>query len=161
MEITAKATEVEKVERRIEVISPTQLRIWLRRGSEVSPLAAALGLSQITIFDYSAGATFDTDSAILRRTSMPMLIRQAEILEKPFGDLKVYVCGHTDSVGGDDYNAVLSVERAEAVARFLEEQGIDEKRIHVQGFGKDFPVASNQTSEGRSRNRRTEIILPE
>jgi len=161
LEVTAKATELERIERRIEVVAPNQVRIWLRRGSEVSPLAAALGLSQVTIFDYAEGATFDFDSAKLRRSLKPMLRRQAEVLNGPFEGLEVYVCGHTDSVGEDDYNAVLSVERAEAVARFLEKQGVDERRTHVRGFGEDFPIASNQNSEGRGRNRRTEIVLPE
>lgn len=161
LEVTARGNGVERIERRIEVLAPNRVRIWLRRGSEVNPLAAALGLTQVTVFDYSERATFDFDSAKLRRRLKPTLRRQAEILEGPFAGLEIYICGHTDSVGEDDYNAVLSVQRAEAVARFLEKQGVDPKRVHVQGFGEDFPIASNQSREGRSRNRRTEIVLPE
>ncbi|MCH9646665.1 MAG: OmpA family protein [Deltaproteobacteria bacterium] len=161
LEVTAKATGTERIERRIEVLAPDRMRIWLRRGEEVSPMAVALGLTQITVFDYSEKAIFDFDSAKLRRRLKPTLRRQAEILNGPFAGLDIYICGHTDSIGEDDYNAVLSVERAEAVGLFLEKQGVDQARVHIQGFGEDFPVASNQDPEGRSRNRRTEIILPE
>jgi hypothetical protein len=67
--------------------------------------------------------------------------------------------GHTDSVGGDAYNVRLSEQRAESVREFLGEQGVALSSITAQGFGKAEPVASNDTPEGRQRNRRVEIVV--
>jgi outer membrane protein OmpA-like peptidoglycan-associated protein len=67
--------------------------------------------------------------------------------------------GHTDSVGADDFNQRLSEQRAGTVRDFLLEQGVVPSSITAQGFGKTQPVASNDTAEGRQRNRRVEIVV--
>jgi len=73
--------------------------------------------------------------------------------------MEIEINGHTDNVGGDEYNMQLSKDRAQSVADYLEKHGTDAKRIHVQGFGKTMPVADNDTEEGRKKNRRVEFVI--
>jgi len=73
----------------------------------------------------------------------------------------VIVEGHTDNIGSKDYNLSLSEKRADSVKAYLVSQGIDGERVSTQGMGFEFPVANNQTKEGRQQNRRVEIILPQ
>ena len=74
-------------------------------------------------------------------------------------DLKLEIEGHTDSVGGDDYNQKLSEHRASAVKDYLIEQGVKADSVSAKGFGKTQPVADNSTAAGRQRNRRVEIVV--
>ncbi len=74
-------------------------------------------------------------------------------------NLRVRIEGHTDSVGPDAYNMNLSRQRAEAVMNYLVSQGIDYDRMEVLGKGEGYPVASNDTEEGRAHNRRIEFII--
>jgi outer membrane protein OmpA-like peptidoglycan-associated protein len=71
----------------------------------------------------------------------------------------IEICGHTDSTGSREYNLELSRKRAESVMNHLVMQGIDSKRLSVRGFGDSRPVADNDTEEGRSKNRRTEVRI--
>ena len=65
---------------------------------------------------------------------------------------------HTDSVGAEAYNQDLSKRRAQSVLRYLESRGIDSSRITARAFGETQPIDSNDTAQGRSRNRRVELI---
>lgn len=73
----------------------------------------------------------------------------------------VIVEGHTDNIGSKSYNLSLSEKRADSVKSYLVSQGISGARISTEGLGFEFPVASNNTDEGRQQNRRVEIILPQ
>lgn len=73
----------------------------------------------------------------------------------------VRVVGHTDSTGSDAINDPLSLRRAESVRNYLEDRGVSASRIEVAGRGAREPVASNDTAEGRAKNRRVEIFLRE
>ena len=73
--------------------------------------------------------------------------------------LKLDVEGHTDSVGGDDYNQRLSEQRGGAVRDYLTEQGMQASSVTAKGFGKTQPVASNDTAAGRQQNRRVELVI--
>jgi outer membrane protein OmpA-like peptidoglycan-associated protein/tetratricopeptide (TPR) repeat protein len=73
--------------------------------------------------------------------------------------LIVEIAGHTDNVGNDEANQDLSEHRAESVVKYLISKGIDPKRLCAKGYGEKFPVASNDTDEGRRANRRTELII--
>jgi outer membrane protein OmpA-like peptidoglycan-associated protein len=73
--------------------------------------------------------------------------------------LKLDVEGHTDSVGGDDYNMKLSEQRAGAVRDYLVSEGLSQDGITAKGFGKTLPVADNSTAAGRQRNRRVELVV--
>ena len=106
------------------------------------------------------GVTFDTDSTAVKPAFRDTLDRVAQSLnEYPNSLIDVY--GHTDSTGSDAYNQQLSERRAQAVASYLSSRGVAGSRIRSQGFGETQPVASNDTVEGRSANRRVEIkIVP-
>jgi outer membrane protein OmpA-like peptidoglycan-associated protein len=104
------------------------------------------------------GIYFDTDRAELKPESAPTLDEIAKLLQGDPG-LKLYVVGHTDGVGGFDYNMELSKKRAQAVVRELTEKyGIAEGRLKGAGVGFLAPVGSNEDEEGRAKNRRVELV---
>ena len=104
------------------------------------------------------GIYFDTDKAVLKPTSKPALDEVSRLLyENP--ELTILVVGHTDSVGELDYNVSLSQRRAQAVINALVNgYGTDAKRLNAFGAGMYAPVASNRTEQGRSLNRRVELV---
>lgn len=71
---------------------------------------------------------------------------------------KILLVGHTDDMGKSEHNAQLSERRARAVARLLKENGVPEERLYFQGAGETLPIADNRSDEGRSQNRRVEIV---
>ena len=73
--------------------------------------------------------------------------------------LQIVVSGFTDDVGGDDYNLLLSVRRAESVQKYMASKGIDEKRVILSGYGKRHPLIDNSSPEGRAKNRRIELEI--
>lgn len=101
---------------------------------------------------------FDTGRAELKAGAFDTLDRLANFLrDNPERKLKIE--GHTDSVGSDEYNLGLSHRRADAVRAALVSRGVDGGRITTEGLGKARPVASNDSAEGRQRNRRVEIVI--
>ena len=101
---------------------------------------------------------FDTGSYVLKPGAREKLAKISGILLAHPG-LKMQIEGHTDSVGSSEFNQRLSEQRADSVRDFLLEQGVLPSSITAQGFGKTAPVASNDTPEGRQRNRRVEIVV--
>jgi outer membrane protein OmpA-like peptidoglycan-associated protein len=101
---------------------------------------------------------FDTGRATLKPGADRTIDRLAQALKDNPNTL-VQIEGHTDSVGGEDYNLALSERRADAVAGALRMRGVPSDRYQAKGLGKDFPVASNDSAEGRQQNRRVEIIF--
>ena len=101
---------------------------------------------------------FDTGQAGLKPGADLVLGRLATYLSANPRTL-ILIEGHTDSRGSDDYNEALSERRAQAVADALAARGIAQDRLRTRGRGKAFPVASNDTPEGRQQNRRVEIVL--
>jgi outer membrane protein OmpA-like peptidoglycan-associated protein len=104
------------------------------------------------------GIYFDTDSAEVKRESKTVIDEIATLLKNNKG-LKLFVVGHTDNVGTIDYNLDLSNRRAESVVReLIEVYGIKRNRLDPKGVGYLAPIASNKTEEGRSKNRRVELV---
>lgn len=103
------------------------------------------------------GANFDFDMAVIRPEDTEHLDQSVATL-KEWGDGKVEVAGHTDSIGTDEYNQGLSVRRANAVRDYLTGKGIAADRLIVRGYGESQPVADNATEAGRFMNRRVELI---
>ncbi|HVW70783.1 MAG TPA: OmpA family protein [Steroidobacteraceae bacterium] len=101
---------------------------------------------------------FDTGRATLKPGADRDMDRLARAL-KDNSNTRVIIEGHTDSVGGDEYNQALSERRAESVAMALRERGVPPDRYEVRGLGKEFPIASNATAEGRQQNRRVEVVF--
>jgi outer membrane protein OmpA-like peptidoglycan-associated protein len=101
---------------------------------------------------------FDTAKHSLRPLAREKLAKVAGIISGPPG-LRLDVEGFTDSVGGDDYNQKLSEQRGESVRDYLTGQGLLSTSVTSQGFGKNQPVASNETAAGRQQNRRVELVV--
>jgi len=100
---------------------------------------------------------FDFDRATLRPEAAPVVAQVAAML-KADPKLRLTIEGHTDALGTADRNRALSAERAASFAAALTAQGIGADRLSSAGFGPDKPVATNDTSEGRARNRRVELV---
>jgi len=115
--------------------------------------------------DSARGLIASMSDVLFKTGSFELLPGARERLAKISGivlahpGLHMEVEGHTDSVGGDDYNQTLSERRAGAVRNYLVQQGIAEGTIGARGFGKTTPVATNDTPEGRQANRRVELVL--
>ena len=104
------------------------------------------------------GIYFDTGKSVIKPESEQALTEVAKLLEQDPA-LKVHVVGHTDNVGGDDSNMKLSLERANAVVQSLvTKHGIAAARLKAGGVGPLAPMASNDTEEGRAKNRRVELV---
>jgi len=101
---------------------------------------------------------FDTGKAALKPGATQVVDRLANFLQK-HTDRNVVIEGHTDSVGGEEYNIQLSQRRADSVRDALIEKGIDANRVATKGYGKRLPVASNKTAAGRQYNRRVEVVV--
>jgi OmpA-OmpF porin, OOP family len=104
------------------------------------------------------GVLFDTDKTEPTAASAPAVADIAEVLRKDPA-LKLLVVGHTDKVGTYEYNLNLSQRRADAVVKQLVGQHqINASRLRAVGVGYAAPVATNQTDEGKAKNRRVELV---
>ena len=102
---------------------------------------------------------FDFDKSIIKKGYYQDIDNLAGVM-KQYPDLNVVIEGHTDSVGTAEYNKKLSQERADAVKKYMVENGgIDANRIKAEGFGEDKPIASNKTKDGRQKNRCVEAAV--
>jgi outer membrane protein OmpA-like peptidoglycan-associated protein len=101
---------------------------------------------------------FDTGKYSLRPLAREKLAKVAGIVSGHPG-LKLDVEGHTDSVGGDEYNQRLSEQRSATVRDYLTQQGMAVSSVTAKGFGETQPVASNDTAKGRQQNRRVELVI--
>ncbi|NPV14357.1 OmpA family protein [candidate division WOR-3 bacterium] len=105
------------------------------------------------------GVYFEFGKATLRTESYPALMEAAQIM-KDNPDILVEIQGHTDNIGSDKANQILSEKRAYSVMNFLVQYGgIDPKRLTAKGYGESRPIASNDTDEGRQLNRRVEFVI--
>lgn len=104
------------------------------------------------------GINFDTDKDTIKSGSKPRIDKAVDVMKK-YPELKVRVSGHTDSQGPYRHNVDLSKRRAKSVKRYMVESGIDEGRIETEGFGPDQPIDTNDTAEGRAKNRRIEFTI--
>ena len=132
-------------------------------NSRASTLAAQLAELQAKQTDRGMVLTlgdvlFDTARTTLKPGALRTVDQLARFLETN-PEQKILIEGHTDSVGDDAYNRELSLRRAEAVQRALTDRRISADRMEVNGLGEGYPVASNNSAEGRQRNRRIEVIF--
>lgn len=161
MSIAASREGAPVSEKRVRILSPESAQLVFRFGSDASEVAKKLGLTKVLVFDYSEKVSFDSGKSELKPDGLPVLNKQADILKTYFPNVDVFVCGHTDSTGGDDLNLALSLDRARVVSDYLVARGVPKERLKAQGFGKEYPNDSNETPAGRANNRRTELILPQ
>ncbi len=109
------------------------------------------------LISLASDVLFEFDKSAINRSFEPELAKIANLIAQNPGT-PVGVLGHTDATGPEQYNQGLSERRAQSVADYLVGQGVDQSRLRVQGFGESEPVASNDTREGRSQNRRVDIV---
>lgn len=102
--------------------------------------------------------TFASNSAEIN-PSFYKVLNSVNVVLKEYDKTLVEVAGHTDSTGAAEYNQQLSERRADAVAQYLEGQGLRNDRVITVGAGETRPVASNDTPDGRQANRRVELTL--
>jgi outer membrane protein OmpA-like peptidoglycan-associated protein len=107
---------------------------------------------------FSSGILFDVDKSNLKDPYKGELSQLATILNK-YDDTNILLAGHTDATGSDEYNLELSRRRAGSVANYLATQNVNRVRFSTEGYGKTDPIASNETAEGRSQNRRVEVAI--
>lgn len=102
--------------------------------------------------------TFKTDSDVLSPDFLEVMHSVTLVLNE-YDKTIIEVMGHTDSSGSDAYNLGLSQRRARSVGNHLASKGINPTRVLTEGFGEQYPIATNDTAEGRAQNRRVELRL--
>jgi OmpA-OmpF porin, OOP family len=144
------------------------MNITLPGGGKITAPAGSVNLSvaqfladntqaapKTFVFDHLG---FETGSTKLTPGSAETVNNLAQVL-KAYPNAQIQLSGHTDNTGSAEANQSLSLNRADAIKAMLVSQGISAERISAQGFGQDRPLASNDTEEGRARNRRTELTV--
>ncbi len=135
-----------------------------KREMEQATQGTGIGVTQTQDnrlkLDIPSDISFDTGRADISRNFAPVLDRFANSL-RDNQNTDVRIVGHTDNTGSDAINNPLSMDRAASTRNYLTSRGISGSRIQVEGRGSYEPIASNNTSDGRSRNRRVEIFVGE
>ncbi|MSN26232.1 MAG: OmpA family protein [Geobacter sp.] len=155
----AKAREAEKARAEAE----SHAREAEQAKAELAQLMKELSELQGQLTDRGIVLTigdvlFATGKSNLNASAQISMDKLAEFLQKK-QNRNLLVEGHTDSVGGDEYNLGLSEQRAASVKSALEKRGVASERIVTIGYGKKYPLASNDTATGRQHNRRVEAII--
>ena len=130
--------------------SPQQVRVLQQEGFEPLGEDWVLNLSVLILFGF--------DEASLNQQSQQEVQRLGRTL-LDIGIDKIRIEGHADTIGDPGYNLQLSQQRADAVGREIEAAGMQPSAIQAQGMGSAFPMASNDTLEGRAQNRRVTLIV--
>ncbi len=112
----------------------------------------------LLLVHFDADVLFSLDSAVLNESSRTAVDHAADVfMEHP--KTVIIAQGHTDSTGSEMYNQQLSQRRAASVMHHLVFRGVDVSRITAMGYGEAYPVSGNRTADGRSRNRRVDLLL--
>ena len=137
-----------------------QLNVIEEKPFEASikaPVASALKAALDKDGRVALYVNFDFAKAVLQPDAAPVIAQVVKLLQDDPA-LKLSIEGHTDNVGGDDYNMKLSAARAAAVVAAVTAQGVGKDRLGSRGFGAGKPIADNASGEGRAKNRRVELV---
>lgn len=107
---------------------------------------------------FNSGILFDVNSSYLKPAAKKSIKNLAGVL-KEYDNTKILFAGYTDNTGSKKLNQKLSKQRAVSTALYTARQGIDPKRMIINGYGEQNPVADNSTKAGRQKNRRVEIAI--
>ncbi|QNH61914.1 OmpA family protein [Hymenobacter sediminicola] len=124
------------------------------------PEISVRGDDRFSVYGLEETVLFDTDKAEIKPTATRALSEIAASVGRRYGKSQVRVMGFADSRGDKSYNRELSAKRAEAVKKWLSQNGgMGDARVSIEPMGETAPVASNATAEGRQQNRRVEIAV--
>lgn len=171
LETEAALADVERQRQQLEVdmgrLRSDRAQLQRERDALAQRLSNALGAVSNTVrtgrglvVNLSGEILFDTGKSALKKDAELALAKLAGILLM-IPDTKIMIEGHTDSTGSLQTNEKLSLERAASVREFLQSQGVGDGRMAAEGLGPSKPVDTNDTPEGRAKNRRVEIVVPE
>jgi outer membrane protein OmpA-like peptidoglycan-associated protein len=129
----------------------------LERAQAAGKLAEGKFVYSLVLSDDAV--KFPTNKYDLSKDAMEKLDDFANRLKSENKNVYLEIQGHTDSTGSDSYNIKLGEERAEAVRRYLNQKGVALNRMSTISYGKDEPVDSNKTKDGRAKNRRVVVVV--
>jgi outer membrane protein OmpA-like peptidoglycan-associated protein len=121
-------------------------------GAEIQRIGEGIKIT------FDSGILFDIDKSDLRPVSKTNLADLAKILNK-YPDTNILIEGHTDSTGSDEHNMTLSKDRAQSVAFYMATLDVKSARFSTAGYGETQPIVTNDTLEGRQKNRRVDIAV--
>lgn len=134
-----------------QIFTPAQISALQSQGFKNTPEGWMLGLSEKVLFENNKSTLTSQSKEAIKKTALAL---------SSVGLLHARMDGHTDNYGDSHYNQLLSLKRANAVADFYAESGnIPRGNLTTQGLGEKYPVASNNTAQGRAENRRVSIII--
>lgn len=159
------AEKITKLKKELSELERAQAELEDRLKREIEDQQVKVQmLERGLVITFVAEVLFDSGKDKLRTESLETLGKVSNVLNTTVRDLNVGVEGHTDNVpikySGWKSNWELSSARALSVVHyFIDEQGVDPRRLSAIGYGEYHPVASNETKEGRQKNRRVEIVI--
>lgn len=131
-------------------LTPAQVAVLKQQGFELTDEGWAFGLSGKVLFGSDVETLNPASTEIVERIGKALLGAGIE---------RVRIDGHTDASGSPTYNEQLSIRRASSVSKVLIGVGMREENVQTRGLGSSRPVASNDTVEGRTENRRVAIVV--
>ncbi len=140
-------------------VPPESISLEIRNFADETVLMETVPILDVDKkFILEESILFEFNQAKLNQSAVPDLNRMVDIL-RAYPNMEIEVRGHTDFIGSDEYNIALSDARARAVKKYFTDHGVETFRVATKGMGKSYPIAPNDTEEGRQLNRRTEIII--
>lgn len=142
---------------------PLDSQAQINQSLEASRLALASLSSNADPIDVARALSlqvinFDVDKAIIPEVNKPLLDKAADII-KGLPNISLLIMGHTDATADNAHNVALSQERATAIKAYLIAKGVDASKLMTKGMGEQYPIADNETEQGRFRNRRIEFAV--
>lgn len=156
--------KISELSGRVEELEEAKALLEKRLKDEIRDKQVKLDLtSRGLVITFVAEVLFDSGKAELRKEAHPILDKVASVIKEKVPDRNVGIEGHTDNqpikYSGWKSNWELSAARATTVLHYLEDSGINPRKLQATGFGEYRPVASNDTEEGKQQNRRVEIVI--
>jgi outer membrane protein OmpA-like peptidoglycan-associated protein len=121
-------------------------------GAEIQRIGEGIKIT------FDSGILFDIDKSALRPISETNLAKLAKILNK-YPDTNILIEGHTDDTGSEGHNMILSKDRAQSVSFYLATLDVKSARFSIAGYGETQPIVTNDSPEGRQKNRRVDIAV--
>ena len=156
--------KISKLKNDLSELERAKAELENRLKSEINDKQVKVEMAEKgLVITFVSEVLFDSGKAALRNDSLPKLDKVATVLNTTVADLNVGIEGHTDNQpikkSGWKSNWELSSARALSVLHHLGEKGVSEPRLAATGYGEYKPVATNDSKEGRQKNRRVEIVI--